>query len=443
MNYLKDKDLYGILFENVVSQYIVFENNNLKEFASKLDVEDTTDVPDKIEGINLNNYTSSEELKSIVNKYFNIAIQTIPEDNFYKLKKSDVSVGDEIVSADGYSIDVKLKDLQAILLSILENAKNDEQIFNIVSKVNSSITFEDYQNYIANSLEELSAEEITEEENTTIFTVSVYKQGKKTVKLAIIVEDETEKIELSVENIDNNLILKMSENNETFFEITKTVDSQEQKNFESTLTIKLGDDNLAKVNINLSRTGALTSNNVTFDMNISIEITNGGSLNIGFKKTTDFSAVPKLGEFTEENHLIINTLSQEQITNLFNNLGNLLEEKLKDEMFLSMMNNDSLYQLASQASQATQDALQEGTSNMNEQTIEAFNLQFTAYEGIRRGTEIKMLQNAINSSNEINTEHIVTCSGVPTGEIDINKAYRVSTEKDSEGYINKVIIEEN
>ena len=88
MNYLNNQDFYGILFKDVVNQYIVFENNNLKEFASKMGVQDTSQIPNKIENINDLLITESkegefvpsdvqytdppypsEELNTIINKY--------------------------------------------------------------------------------------------------------------------------------------------------------------------------------------------------------------------------------------------------------------------------------------------------------------------------------------------------------------------------------------
>jgi len=44
MNYLRNQDLYGLQFKDVINQYIVVENNNLKEFAAKMGVAAMHDV---------------------------------------------------------------------------------------------------------------------------------------------------------------------------------------------------------------------------------------------------------------------------------------------------------------------------------------------------------------------------------------------------------------
>jgi len=101
MNYLNKQDVYGILFKDVVSQYVVFENNNLKEFASKMGVQDTSNIPNKIEIPDVIENIDYEEINTIVNTYLNIATQEIPEDNYSKIKKQEISLGDEIIEADG------------------------------------------------------------------------------------------------------------------------------------------------------------------------------------------------------------------------------------------------------------------------------------------------------------------------------------------------------
>ena len=313
--------------------------------------------------------------------------------------------------------------MQAISIKILENAKNDEQIFNILNRINSDFTFENYQDSIEEMLDEISGE-ITDEEN--IITISVYKQGKETVKLSINNDY------ISIEKNSNGITLKINDD-EINFSIAKTSSAEEQENFDIIITVNPKEAEPSIININLSRVGAFTSNNVTFDMNISTKPVAEGNLNIELKNTVNFLAVPEFEEFKEENHLVINTLSQEQITNLFTNLGNLLLEKLKDEIYISMVKD-----LATTKNQMIQNA----TDILQTQEIQTFNSKFTVYEGVKKGAEIIGLQNIINSSNTTNVEHIVAYSGVSNEAIQTSKTYKVSLEQDLEGYVNKVIVEE-
>ncbi len=368
MDYLRDNDLYGILFNEVVKQYIVVENNNLKEFASKLGIEDVENIPDKIE--NLDQYINYEELKEIYSKYFNIVVESIDEDNFYKLEKDNILLDGKTVEADGYAIKLKLKDMQTILTRILNSLKNDEQVFNIISKIDTNTTFEEYQSGTQATIDELTSREISKEENVDIVTISVYKQGKNAVKLTLdVMADETETIELSIEKLSKGMTLKASiidsvsnQLGDAIMEITKTTEGE---NEDFVISINSYDDSSSSFTINVSRTGALKSDDVTFDVNIQIPIgEEAGYVDIELKNKINFAGTQELKEFTDGNHLVINNLQGEQITSLFTNLGKLLSEKLKDEMFISMAKTmtGGLYEIARQAADETEMAIEQESS---------------------------------------------------------------------------------
>lgn len=365
VNYLNNQDFYGIQFKDIVNQYVVFENNNLKEFATKMGVYDTSEIPNKIEIPESNiNY---EELNTILNAYLNVAIETIPEENYSKIEKQEILLGDEKVEVDGYRVKLKIKDIQKILTKVLEKAKDDEQIYNLLNS--EGLAFEDYQDTIDELLAELS-EQIPNEENREIITISVYKQGKDTVKLAInITPEETQKAEISIEKASKGLMLKVAmidtsleTKEEINMTITKTVNTEEQENFECVVSQISDEEETEILNINISRNGALTSNNVEISTIVTMTLEEM-NFEIGIQNNTNFSGVPLEGEFKQGNHLVINGLAPEQITNLFTNLGTLLGEKLKDEMFVTLITNlttvnNQLIDSTEQTMQDTQNALE-------------------------------------------------------------------------------------
>ncbi len=470
LNYLKKQDLHGILFKDVVSEYIVIENNNLKEFASKFGIQDVNDIPDKIE-LPENNSINYQEINSILNKYLNVIIETIPEDNYSKIKKTEILVDSKKIETDGYQIKLKAQDLQAILIKILEQAKGDEQIFNLLNT--EDVTFQEYQVEIEEILAVLKEENLNDQ-NTDFVTISVYKQGKDTVKLSInITPEEDSAIEISLEKLDKGLILrilttetKYDETQEQFsIVITKIANSEQQENIQCTISEISDGEEVPITNINLTRNGAFTSNNVEIDLKITSNIALTGLTSLNFsielQNAVDFSATPPEGDFEGGNHLVINGLTSEQLNNLVNNLGTILGEKLKDEMFISMINsiintNDGLFEKAEQAAQDFEEAMENEETlraeiydsnesimnSMASQKIQTFNSQFTAYEGVRKGAEIKGLYSGIASSNATDTEHLVECSGISKEQIISSKNYSVSLKYGSEGYVNQIIIEE-
>ncbi len=53
------------------------------------------------------------------------------------------------------------------------------------------------------------------------------------------------------------------------------------------------------------------------------------------------------------------------------------------------------------------DITSRGTSGMQSQNIQSFNSSFTAYEGYKKGSELKNLQSAVTSSNATDATHQV------------------------------------
>ncbi len=74
------------------------------------------------------------------------------------------------------------------------------------------------------------------------------------------------------------------------------------------------------------------------------------------------------------------------------------------------------------------DVTETGTAGMNSQKIQTFNSQFTAYEGTKKGSEIKSLVNVVNASNATDSEHQVTiysAVGDSIASISSSKTYTV------------------
>ena len=48
---IKDNNTYGLGADNILAKYVAIENSNLKEFATKLGIDDTEEIPDSIQKI--------------------------------------------------------------------------------------------------------------------------------------------------------------------------------------------------------------------------------------------------------------------------------------------------------------------------------------------------------------------------------------------------------
>lgn len=464
INYLRNEDLYGLQFKDIVSQYIVAENNNLKEFAQKLGIQDVTNVPDKID---LSEYEydysailNEEELKQIYDRYMNIIIEQIPKENYSKVE-------------DGYKLTIDLKTIQNVLIKVINELKNDEQVYNLVNSIISTqdssmkLDFEQYQEIFKQGIEELS-DEI--EENFNIIEIVAYKEGKIYIRIATdVVDGGTGYIIASISKNEGKIVFSLTsgdEDGESFnCIINKNIDTTENDICEIELIAKEYGEEIGNVNIEITRDGNLESNNIKNSMLLNIIIPEEDlDINVEYSNNKTFDSAIEIEEFTSSNHAKINELDYIQISNLITNLNNIVTQKTglnaiefvggagvgiistvtmdlpKTVMLTGVATGVGLnVALSGGLFTTAQNAVEETQNAMESQAAELFNAQFSPYEGLQRGAIVKSLIQAIKASNSNNPDHSVMYTNI---NIEPSKAYNISFQKDSEGYINIVIIEE-
>ena len=346
IDYLRNEDLYGLRFEDVIKQYIVLENNNLKEFAQKLGIENTDNIPNKLE-IQDKEVMGEEEQKAIeqiLTKYMNIAIEQIPNENYSKLKKESITLDDKELSADGYQLTINGDLLKEILINVLNSMKEDEEVYNLVSKLSETeFKLESYKETIQSSIDAISQENIK-----INISLKVYKQGKKTVKLVGIIEPEegNGKIELSVEKIQDKydfLLDITSDDSKTniIFNLNKNVDSQEKEDILCSVLINQDNEEVANATIEILREGRLDSQNIKDSFMIDINfLTEDMNINIAYDNTKNFGENIETEKFKEDDYAIINQFEIDQISNLIRNVITMIYEKIDEEstIFGSIIN---------------------------------------------------------------------------------------------------------
>ena len=452
IDYLRNEDLYGLRFEDIIKEYIVLENNNLKEFAQKLGIENTDNIPNKLE-IQDKVVMGEEEQKAIeqiLTKYMNIAIEQIPNENYSKLKKESITLDDKELNADGYQLTINGDLLKEILINVLNSMKEDEEVYNLVSKLSETeFKLESYKETIQSSIDAISQENIK-----INISLKVYKQGKKTVKLVGIIEPEegNGKIELSVEkNQDKyDLLLDItSDDSKTniIFNLNKNVDSQEKEDILCSILINKDNEEVANATIEILREGRLDSQNIKDSFKIDINsLTEDMNINIAYDNTKSFGENIETEKFKEDDYAIINQFDAEQISNLTRNVITMIYEKIDEEktvfgVVTTITLNNSLFETARKATINSQEAQERELQLVENQLIEVFNIRFTPYEGIQSGASVKTLISAIEQNNITDPTHKIDYNSTITS-IESSKKYNISFEKDSEGYISKVIIEE-
>ena len=130
--YRHDGDIYGIQTDYVSSKYVAVENNNLKEFAGKVGMTDTSDVPEKIEvPENTTSFEYTEEEKQTVQeKYITILENQFRNDQFQAERNEDGTIR--------YILTMTNEELKNLVIALLNELKTDDvnlgKIKNIINK---------------------------------------------------------------------------------------------------------------------------------------------------------------------------------------------------------------------------------------------------------------------------------------------------------------------
>ena len=211
--YINEDDYYGIKVGKILKKYLVLENKNLEEFAEKLQLPISANVPDTLDTKNIEEYKlTDEEIKIIKDKIYLILEEKLTDAMFREEK-----FGDELK----YTLSMTVEQIEDITAQIYEAVINDETIIQKIKKyfiqelkmneeeANEEIleikkSAEEYKEEISDKLEEYDADNNSK---TQLVQISVY-QNKGILTNTEIITDE-EKISLNKKS--NIIILKLEE----------------------------------------------------------------------------------------------------------------------------------------------------------------------------------------------------------------------------------------
>ena len=139
-------DIYAAKINEVLVKYIGLDNNNLKEFATKMQLpeEITSAIPNKIDLATLtsvSNIFTDEDKTALKEKYLKIITDSLTDDMFSKEKTSEDTV---------YTLTINNTQATNIILKILETLKEDEVIIEKIKNYainNFNLTEENVQNF--------------------------------------------------------------------------------------------------------------------------------------------------------------------------------------------------------------------------------------------------------------------------------------------------------
>lgn len=338
VKFLKDGQTFGIKSDEVITKYISVENKNLKSLAEKFGVTDTSEIPDKFDFQNLGNNLTEEQVKSIINKYGEIARAQISTDKYSKQKDVVTNVNGTEKTVNSYTLILNKQDIYNIELNVLASLKNDDEILSLVA--NTVDAKDGIIKSIDDEIEKLQKNpEQSQEEACKII---VYESLGETVKIELLLKEATisiEKVDIAngkqinvkiVPIQDEDAIIKtISEMNIVISKVSVGSEKEEivkisaaRENTSMSLEIKAKETRESEqINREYKISIVLNENVSTNDVVMNLE-DEEMKMVLNIKETITPKDSTNIEKLTTENSLKINDLTEEQIQSLITILNN-------------------------------------------------------------------------------------------------------------------------
>lgn len=295
-----NKDKFGISFKDITQKYITIQNQNLNSFSEKLDLNE-----ENIDKIELSNYSSQidesiEEVKTVCTEFFTKVAEQTSKEQYSNLGKTQIELNGSSVEAKKYELKLNSEEIKQICDSInIDNSDISEVIKNIK---NSKFDF----------------------------TQTIYVYEEKLIKIEITIngEDYQARITKNIGTQNDNLTIQIttSEEMKVIIDILKTSNEKYVMSYEVTGS---GDtENKLLVNVNMD---------IKFNVDNTVE------------------------ELTDENSVIINDMSIEEIEKIKETVVMLVKEKegIEDTIIGFFQ---SIMQIKDEATSEAESAIEERAS---------------------------------------------------------------------------------
>lgn len=239
LSFARADDTVGVKFNKILNGYITIENNNLQELAEKIETDNmiASAIPDKIEISENEKILNIEEIKPIIKKYKNTILNQISDEEYSKVKGQETTFGNETVKSDGYKLTLTSEELVNIIKTLLEEMKNDKEVFDLLARTTedlTQLTFEDYQSSFESLISDFDSEFDIETE--VKISIIAYKDIKK---VEFIAESEETIITVGIESTENpKITINLNADTNVEIVINKTLNKSEQEKWETELNIK-------------------------------------------------------------------------------------------------------------------------------------------------------------------------------------------------------------
>lgn len=296
VDYLRDNDLFGIKIGEVYDKYISIENKNLKQLAEKYEI-DSTEIPDKIEFIDMHDLydISEEEIQHINDLIVGTLKNEIPEECYSVNENVETDILGEKAKTKEYKIELSAKQIDDIAIKLLENARRDEVILNLIVNKYNKVSM----NTLAGK-EKIAKDDLIKEIEESIKEIQE-EPSKEGVIVSNFYAKDKAKIDISTSknNIMNIELQKAGKetviNIGIYFDDETASDTKTEK-MRINGKVKINQTSNEKSNANIET--QIETEDLKFGMNMNYEI--------------EFSEKISIESFTAENSINLNNITTEE-----------------------------------------------------------------------------------------------------------------------------------
>lgn len=199
VEYIQDGSIAGIRFSDIFKEYLLTENEDLKELLKRADYteEELASIPEALDFENdlKNTFQFSEEEKqSIKIKYINLINSNVSKNNFSKQKNQTIQINGKSINVNAYALTLTKEQINNIYIKILEEVKQDEIILSKIDNVqtlldkylpNRSSDWDDLREQFVDKLEEIIKEITRNNIGQEEAKIVVYENYHNTVRTVI------------------------------------------------------------------------------------------------------------------------------------------------------------------------------------------------------------------------------------------------------------------
>ena len=335
VEYIKNDNNYGIRFSDLFKQYLLVENNNLKDLFRKIGYseQELENVPDSIE---INDITLSDikftedEIKQLSEKYSEIINKKVSKEKFEKNLKQVITINEKNITTNAYILKLTNEELNNLYVDLLESLKQDEIILNKIESIQNKINSININSSESKDLKESFAEEIDlqiEKINKTNIgnqetKIIVYENSGKTIRTAIQGKDYEINFDYINTQDEKNIELIVKKDEIETYNIKLKKDKDGIK-----LDIYSNDEtNPIKISLeqNKNESDKKCSNNINLkyeNANSKLEVSAEQEINI----VDNFENENTLND---QNSILLNGLEKEQLQAVLNQVSEEVQQKI-------------------------------------------------------------------------------------------------------------------